>query len=319
MEYFPLPSVGKGTLWFWAIVVMCLGTATAAGASSQLLCSPCSVAFGTVTVGSSKSVPIVFTNSGNSAITISSKVKKAPWVSPSGLALPYTLPAGSSVTFELVYAPRDTRTVNGSFTYDSNATDPNLVITVTGSATAAGSLVPNPTTLNFGSVAVGSTKTLSASLSASGSSVTVKSASLGSSEYSLSGLALPVTLSAGQSVSFKVNFTPQSSGTANTSVTFASGTSNPAAQISLQGSGTGGTQHSVTLNWKASTSQVVGYNVYRGTASGGPYALISSSDAATSYSDTSVQAGAAYYYVVTAVNSSGQESVYSNQASASVP
>ena len=81
-----------------------------------------------------------------------------------------------------------------------------------------------------------------------------------------------------------------------------------------------GPQHSVTLSWTASTSTVVGHNVYRGTQSGGPYSVLNSSpDASTSYKDSNVRAGSTYYYVVTAVNSSGAESAYSNQAQAAVP
>ena len=75
------------------------------------------------------------------------------------------------------------------------------------------------------------------------------------------------------------------------------------------------------LSWTASTSTVVGYNIYRGTVSGGPYTvkLNATPVSGTSYTDTAVVAGQAYYYVVTAVDSSGVESVYSNQASATVP
>jgi hypothetical protein len=80
--------------------------------------------------------------------------------------------------------------------------------------------------------------------------------------------------------------------------------------------------HSVVLTWAASTSaDVVGYNVYRSDVSGGPYALLDKSVPAgtLSYTDTAVQAGQTYYYVLTAVDSEGEESAYSNEASASVP
>ena len=79
------------------------------------------------------------------------------------------------------------------------------------------------------------------------------------------------------------------------------------------------TAHSVTLNWKASTSTgVTGYNLYRSTVSGGYYGLLGNTTNLT-YKDTTVQSGTTYYYVVTALNSAGQESVYSNQVTASVP
>ena len=79
--------------------------------------------------------------------------------------------------------------------------------------------------------------------------------------------------------------------------------------------------HGVTSTWTASTSaNVTGYNVYRGTQTGGPYAKINAFPvAATSYTDTPVQSGQTYYYVVTAVDSNNRESAYSNQAVAIIP
>ncbi|HEX7424944.1 MAG TPA: hypothetical protein VF311_13815, partial [Terriglobales bacterium] len=89
----------------------------------------------------------------------------------------------------------------------------------------------------------------------------------------------------------------------------------------LSGTYLTGVPHSASLNWTASTSSnVTGYNVYRATQSGGPYTKLTSSPVAgTSYTDVTVQAGQTYYYVTTAVDSSSNESVYSNQATAAVP
>jgi fibronectin type 3 domain-containing protein len=89
----------------------------------------------------------------------------------------------------------------------------------------------------------------------------------------------------------------------------------------LTGNGIAATQHSVALSWDASTgSGVVGYNVYRGNASGGPYSKINSAlDASTAYTDDTVAAGQTYYYVTTAVDESGDESGHSNQAKAVIP
>jgi fibronectin type 3 domain-containing protein len=82
----------------------------------------------------------------------------------------------------------------------------------------------------------------------------------------------------------------------------------------------GGTPHSVSLSWTASTSTVVGYNVYRGTTTGGPYTKISAAPVAgTVFTDSSVIAGTTYFYVATAVDSSGNESVNSNEATVTVP
>jgi cellulose 1,4-beta-cellobiosidase len=76
----------------------------------------------------------------------------------------------------------------------------------------------------------------------------------------------------------------------------------------------------IAVAWKPSTSPGVTQNrIYRSTVSGGPYALIgtvAAGSAYPTYNDRTVVAGTTYYYVVTAVNSSGAESGYSNQASA---
>jgi len=69
----------------------------------------------------------------------------------------------------------------------------------------------------------------------------------------------------------------------------------------------------VSLSWNASAG-ATSYNVKRGTASGGPYATVSS-PTATSYNDTGLTNGTTYYYVVSAVNSYG-ESGNSSEASA---
>jgi len=84
-------------------------------------------------------------------------------------------------------------------------------------------------------------------------------------------------------------------------------------------------QHTVTLNWTASTSgsdpnPVAGYNVYRGTVSGGSYTKINTAlEAPTNYVDNTVLSGTTYFYVVTSVDSNSVESAFSTQVTAVVP
>lgn len=78
--------------------------------------------------------------------------------------------------------------------------------------------------------------------------------------------------------------------------------------------------HSVDLGWNASTSVVTGYNVYRGTTSGGPYSKLNSTvQVPLNYTDSSVQSGLTYFYVITAVDSQGMESAKSNEVVATIP
>ncbi|HEX5425950.1 MAG TPA: fibronectin type III domain-containing protein, partial [Candidatus Acidoferrales bacterium] len=84
---------------------------------------------------------------------------------------------------------------------------------------------------------------------------------------------------------------------------------------------TQGTAYSVSLTWTASPSSgVAGYNVYRSTISGSGYVRINSGVATSlGYVDGTVQNGTTYYYVVTAVDGSGNESGYSPQWSIAIP
>jgi hypothetical protein len=79
-------------------------------------------------------------------------------------------------------------------------------------------------------------------------------------------------------------------------------------------------QHQAELSWAASSSKnVVGYNVYRSTVPGGPYELAASAVGGLTYTDQTVQPSVIYYYVATATNDGGAESVYSAQVKVVVP
>ncbi len=84
---------------------------------------------------------------------------------------------------------------------------------------------------------------------------------------------------------------------------------------------TGVVDDSVSLLWNPSASNgVIGYNVYRGLVSGGPYNLVTPlMVTATAYLDAAVSSGQTYYYVVTSLESGDVESSYSPEAAAAVP
>ncbi|HEY8131344.1 MAG TPA: Ig-like domain-containing protein [Thermoanaerobaculia bacterium] len=73
----------------------------------------------------------------------------------------------------------------------------------------------------------------------------------------------------------------------------------------------------VTLSWTASTDNVavIGYQVFRATAAGGPFSQIATT-AATSYTDNGLTSRTTYFYYVKATDAAGNISAVSNTVSA---
>jgi acid phosphatase type 7 len=89
----------------------------------------------------------------------------------------------------------------------------------------------------------------------------------------------------------------------------------PAAPTNLTAAQGG--KKKIVLNWAQSVSPGVTQNrIYRSTTNGGPYSLVATIPAATTYQNGGLTSGTRYYYVVTALNSSGLESPASNEATA---
>jgi len=279
--------------------------------------TPSSLSFGSQTVGSTSTLPLVLTNTRKWAVPLNGLQTSGAVFTITGPALPLSLPAGQSVAFNVSFAPQSVATDGGSiFVQGPGLTVP---LTGTGAAVVVGQLTIAPSALNFGNVTVGNTGNQSLNLSASGAAVTISSSASSSGQFSLAGTSFPITIAAGQSVSLDVVFTPQNSGAASASLAF---TSNAATSTETEPvTGTGVTPvYTVGLSWTPSTSEVMGYNVYRGAASTGPFSKINPSlNSTTAYTDSSVAANQTYYYVTTAVNSSNEESAPSTPAEAIIP
>lgn len=184
------------------------------------------------------------------------------------------------------------------------------------SSSEDGQLAVSPATLAMGSVVAGASGVGSGSLSASAASVTVTAVRSTNSQFSVSGLSLPVTINAGQSIPFTVTFSPSAAGAANATLTFTSNAQSSTTAETLTGTGTAAPTHTVSLSWNASSSpNISGYNIYRAAYSNscGSFAKVNSTpNTGTLYTDSAVTDGTSYCYATTAVNTSNEESGYSN-------
>ena len=284
---------------------------------ATLSSNPATIAFGSVTVGNKQTVSETITNTGGTSATISQVSASGSGFSISGITVPVTLSSGQSVTFSVAFAPAAAGSASGNVRVSSNASNSTLAISLSGTGVATvGQLAVSPTTIAVGNVVVGTSGTASGSLTASGAAVTVSAASSNNSAFVLSGLSLPVTIASGTSVPFTVIFSPQSTGTASATLTFTSNAQPSTTTGTATGTGTAAKTHSVSLSWNASTSSnISGYNVYRASYSGScsTFSKINSQlNTSTVYTDSTVTDGDSYCYATTAVNSSQEESGYSN-------
>jgi hypothetical protein len=238
----------------------------------------------------------------------------------SGLTAPTTLAAGASVNFTVSFQPATAGAASGNVSIISNASNSPLSIPLTGTGVAPIlTLSASPASLAFGNVTVGATTTQNDQITNTGNAtVDITTVSATGTGFSVTGGSNTI-LSPNQSVTVTVSFDPQTAGSASGSVTVSSNA--PSLSISLSGTGTAPVQHSVSLAWDPSPStDVVSYVVYRRTGSSGSFTKVgSTSNTATTFTDTTVQGNQTYFYQVTCIDSNNLESDVDGPVTATTP
>lgn len=287
--------------------------------TSAATLTPSQISFGNQMVNTTSSSQTVnLTNTGNAVMTLSSIGITGDFSQTNNCGS--TLSSGAGCTIAIAFSPTALGTRSGTLTVSDSASGSPHLVPVSGTGVGTGQLSVNPTNIAFGNVTVGNTGTQSVQLSNTGTgNLNISSASTSGPGFSISGLTLPATLTAGQKLTFNAAFAPASAGDATGSVTLTISGSSPQTAVALTGTGVTAA-HSVTLAWINSTSVVMGYNVYRSGQSGGPYTMINPSLVQNAiYTDSSVSGGQTYWYVVTAVAAGNVESGYSSAVAAVIP
>jgi len=309
LRYFSVQTVNFLTIGV-AITLLGMLPVSAAAATPQLACTPTNLDFGAVVIGQTQTFLVGVTNQGQTSVTVSAIAAGNAKFTTSNLTLPLVLSAGESVDLSINFTPTTTGWTYGTISFSSNASNPTLVLAVSGAGTHSEFGASSPSSVSFGQVVMGTSSTVPVVITnPRPSNITISklgtSGTTGSG-FSVNGPPLPVTLEPGQSLTVNVTFAPQAAGSSGGSL-FAYGLG-----LAVPLSGTGiAAQYSVNLFWN-STPDVVGYNVYRSTASNGTYSKINSSpDSSTAFTDSGVVSGQTYYYAATSVSQSGQESTRS--------
>ena len=236
-------------LGFFFIVICALcftGCQTLSAGGSGVVVSNASLAFGTVASGSSKTLPDTLTNTTASSVTISSISGSSSDVQVLGISPPLALGAGQSVAFSVQFHPSATGNVSRTISLLGANSEVLVSLKASGKSATPGQLSPNPSSVAFGSMKVGSSQTNRVTLSnTGGTDLTVNQATLSGAGFSTNNLSLPLTLHAGGTTSLNVTFAPTGSGNFNGTVTFAT---NSTSNVVLPISGTGVASGQLTAN-----------------------------------------------------------------------
>ena len=328
----PVTTTADSGSAFAVVVSNTAGTVTSAPAmltvnpapAPAIQVNPTSFNFGNAVVGTKLSQVLIVKNTGTATLSITQVTETgSASFTVSGFSLPLNVSAGQQTTMTVAFQPTAVGATSGNISIVSNAPTSPTTVALAGTGIAATlRLGISPTSLSFGNVTTGtSSATQNVTITNTGNAnVTISQINLSGAGYSMTGGGAPVTITPSQNLILTVQFSPTTAGAASGTISIVSNASGSPAAVSLSGTGVAPVQHSVALAWNPSTSTVSGYNVYRSTVSGSSYTKINPSLVTLlNYTDLTVQSGTTYFYVTTAMDSNGDESVHSNEVSASVP
>ncbi len=294
-----------------------------------LTLSTTSFNFNTVVIGKTATQTLHVSNTGTAALTIESLILKSQQFQITGPSVPRTILPAQKVDYTISFVPTTSGKLSASLQITTNVSTTSAAVSLAGVAEKAFAAAQiSPASINFGNLKLQTTGTQNVTLKNTGDiSMTVSGITVAGAGFGFSSLSPGFSLSPSQAVTFQIWFKPQTAGAASGTVTILSANIASPEEIPVSGNGVTSTppppppptQHTVALSWQPSNSAVTGYRVYRSTTSGTGFSPLTSTIDLLSYTDDTVANGATYYYVVTAVDSAGNESPHSNQVSAAIP
>jgi len=216
-------------------------TGTGELAAANLASTTMGVSFGGIAPGGPPSSTTVgFANNGAQSLTISAvDMPTAPFSVTGTPPVGSTLTPGQEITVNVTFAPVSLGSYSSTLEIDS--TGGNVVVAITGNATPPGVLSISPTSISYGSVAVGSTASESFTVSnTGGTNLTIsKSKPPATGPFTASTqLSEGTTLTPGESQTETVDFTPTAVGTVTDAWTINANDTSGVWTISFSGTGT---------------------------------------------------------------------------------
>ena len=217
----------------------CQALSTKSGPSQapgQLTPAPTSISFGNVETGTSQTKAGAITNTGQSSIAVTGIVVSGAGYSISGVTAPFTLAAGKSASFSILFAPKNAGSSDGNIAASTENATAN--ITLSGTGVTPANLITSPSSFSFGTQLVGNASTQTETLkNTGGEDLTVTAATVSGTGFSYTGLTLPLTLAPNQASTFGVGFTPTTAGASSGNLSLTASGSTMPVVIALSGAG----------------------------------------------------------------------------------
>jgi hypothetical protein len=209
-----------------------------AASAASVTIAPQSIDFGRVLVSKTSTQAVTFTNTGSTPVTFNGDT-----VTGASFALAATSTASNpcpaagsaiapntSCTVSITFAPTVVGTVYGSVAISTSATPLPLTASLSGTGTQP-QLVVSPASLAFGDVALGSSRTLSLTLSNVSTTPVDGLAFAATKDFTIASTCGITTVNAGSSCSVSVTYTPSTLGAIAGALTISS--TDPASPVTV--------------------------------------------------------------------------------------
>jgi archaellum component FlaF (FlaF/FlaG flagellin family) len=214
------------------------------GTQGSLVANPSSVAFTSLQVGSSGSVPVTVTNQGTAAVSITGHSITGPGFTLTGWSAPASLTPGQTTSFTVTFAPTVSGAASGSVSITNNLPGSPFTIALTGTGLQA-QISANPTSVAFTNVVVGNSNSQPITLHNGGNAtLTFSQVSMtgAASGFSSSGVTTSTTIPAGGNATLNAIFTPVTSTSVTGSIVLSTNGAPASLTINLSGTGVAATR-----------------------------------------------------------------------------
>jgi hypothetical protein len=219
-------------------------TGTGTGATGgTITITPTSLGFGAVgLLTTSAAQTVTVSNTGGTAVTFTNIVTSGDFAGATLAQCPSIAVDAEPCTFHITFTPTATGTRTGTITFTDNATGSPQTVTLTGVGVAAVIGIA-PTSLEFGSQAVGTTSAAQTVTVSNNGAFPLKFSSIVTSgDFAGATLAqCPSIAEEAPACTFSITFTPTATGTRTGAITFTDNATGSPQTVTLTGPGTPGT------------------------------------------------------------------------------